>query len=283
MRIAVLADIHANLAAFEAVLADLGAVAPDTVFVAGDCINRGPQPQACLDQVLERRAHAGWKVIKGNHEDYVLTALHGTPHAAPWERQLFAHTRWTAEQIGSYEATLRAMPDQLELPGPDGHMVRMVHASMRGNRVGLYADMDDATLRAHAEPLPAVLAVGHTHVPFVRRIGDTLIVNAGAVGMPFDRDPRASYALLDWSDGTWQATIRRVPYDRAATITAFDTSGYFFGGAPMTRLILDELLSAAPRLGLWHRWFEKEVAEGGRSVDETIDELLRRTGGRPPD
>ena len=73
MKIAILADIHGNLAALQTVVDDIDAWAPDLVVMAGDMVNRGPQPRACVDLVLDRVAHAGWQAIKGNHEDFVLS------------------------------------------------------------------------------------------------------------------------------------------------------------------------------------------------------------------
>lgn len=72
MKIAVLADIHANLPAFETVIDHVGRWALDAVVVLGDVVNRGPRPADCPRLVLERQSSRGWLLLRGNHEDYVV-------------------------------------------------------------------------------------------------------------------------------------------------------------------------------------------------------------------
>src|SRR3954464_7315918 len=72
-RLAVLSDIHGNFAALQAVADHIDQWKPDAVVVAGDIVNRGPRSRDCLTFVLERAARAGWQIIRGNHEEYVLS------------------------------------------------------------------------------------------------------------------------------------------------------------------------------------------------------------------
>lgn len=281
MRIAVLSDIHSNLAAFEAVQAAIDAEEPDCVVVAGDAINRGPQPRPCLERLLALLDQEEWRVIKGNHEDYVLMMFEGNRSLAPWEIDVLAHTKWTVNHVRDLLPRVAQWPDQLSLYGPDGSEVRFVHASMRGNRCGLYADMEEPLLMELTSPSPAVLVAGHTHIPFVRQIENSLIVNAGASGLPFDGDPNPSYAILDWRSGEWSARIERVRYDRDATEQAMRDSGYLQDGGPMTRLILHELRTARPRIGVWHRRYEARVAAGELTVEESVRHLLDELSAAP--
>ena len=275
MRMVVLSDIHANLVALQAVLAAVDALAPDRVVVPGDTINRGPQPRRCLEIILERRDQQGWHVIKGNHEDYVLLADQAPRTADRWAHELFAHTRWTVNQVHDLLPQVRAMPDHLSLSSPDGREIRFLHASMQGNRSGLYEDMADEHLAALVAPAPSVLVAGHTHIPFLRTVDGTLIVNAGSAGLPFDGDPRASFAVLDWHGTGWQARIVRLPYDRAAAEQDFISTGYLADGGPMIPLILDELRQARPRLGQWHRTYERAFAAGEISLKDSVQDLLK--------
>lgn len=275
MRLIVLSDIHANRVALHAVLATVDRLAPDHVVVAGDVINRGPHSLACWELIQDRRTLRGWQVIKGNHEDYVLRCAAAPHPTQEWEHEFFAHTRWTAEQVRSALPALEALPDQLSLNDPEGGEVRFLHASMQGNRCGLYEDMEDEHLANLVAPAPRVLVAGHTHVPFVRQVGATLVVNTGSAGLPFDGDPRASLAVLDWKPGHWQARIERIAYDRAAAERDFTSTGYLSDGGPMIPLILDELRHARPRLGQWHRTFEAEVRAGKYTVKESVDLLLK--------
>jgi predicted phosphodiesterase len=276
MKLAVLADIHSNLAALETVLSEVHARDPDQVIVAGDVVNRGPLPARCLEIVLDQQTRNGWHVLRGNHEDFVLRAAETNGDMPEWEKEVCRHSHWTCARLGPRLEALRQMPHCIDVPGPDGQTIRAVHASMAGNRHGLYRRMTDAEMLALIAPQPGVMCVGHTHVPFVRRLGATLVVNAGAVGLPFDRDYRAAYAWLEWANDAWAADIVRLPYDSQATREAFFATGYYEEGGPMVRLILDELENARPRLRQWHDEYESQVAGGTLSVAESVEALLRR-------
>jgi predicted phosphodiesterase len=275
MKIAVLSDIHANRPAFDAVLRHLEAEAPDLVMVGGDVVNRGPEPRACLETVLDRIRHHGWKVCRGNHEDYVLHAARGLQHAHDWQRAVCHHTLWTLERIDDLLPDFAAWPEHTEAELPDGSRLVVLHASTRGNRVGLYEFMEEDDLLDHVPPHHGALCAGHTHIPFVRRVREKLIVNCGAVGMPFDGDPRASYAVFQWAPEGWSAEIVRVPYDRDATITAYHREGYLAGGGPMVPLILQELQQSRSRLGPWHRHYEPRVATGELSLEASVAAMLQ--------
>ena len=274
MRIAVLSDIHSNLAAFEAVQTHWESLRPDAVLVGGDVINRGPQPRECLEIILKRVREDGWRIIRGNHEDYVLRAARGVDDLKDWEKKIFAHTTWTEPRVRDYLDVIRSWPDETEISAPDGARVICTHASRKGNRVGLYEFMNEDELIDHAHPHADVLCVGHTHVPFIRAIHHRWIVNAGSVGMPFDGDPRAAYALLEWSPGGWTMEIMRVPYDRAITEAAYHTSGYLYGGGPLAPVILWELQNARARVGYWHRQYEEQVAAGTISIEDSVQLVL---------
>jgi predicted phosphodiesterase len=275
MKLAVLADIHSNLAAFRRVIEDVAERRPDRVIVAGDIINRGPQPGPCLELALEYQARSGWQLMRGNHEDYVLDERAENGARPEWLSRLRQHSRWTLDRIRPLAPALEQLPHQLEWPGPDGRPVRVVHGSMHGNRVGIYPRMSEQEIVGMIAPPPALLCAGHIHIPFVRTVHRTLVVNAGAVGMPFDGDRRASYALMEWTGSGWRAEIIRLPYDLDATRRAYDESGYLAHGGPMVRLIREELEQARPYLGPWHRDYEARVAAGRMSLDESVDELLR--------
>ncbi|RME96734.1 MAG: metallophosphoesterase, partial [Chloroflexi bacterium] len=218
MKIAVLADIHANFEALQTVAGHVERWQPDYVAVAGDVVNRGPRSPECLRFVQHKQHADGWQVVRGNHEDYVIQW--DSPDAATSgpKFEIFKLAYWTFEQLNGNVDALRAMPFQLSLPAPDGSEFRVVHASMINNRTGIFPFTTDEKLRqkitAPNQPPPAVLAVGHTHIPLVRHIDGTLVVNAGSVGLPFDGDTRAAYAQLTWRQGRWAAKIIRLDYDR---------------------------------------------------------------------
>jgi len=273
MRLAVLADIHSNLAALESVLADVAAWKPDRIIVAGDIINRGPNPRECLETVLDLQARGAY-VLRGNHEDFVLFAAQPPRPLAAWEQDVYRHSAWTLERTRDLLPVIESLPHRIEFDGPNGETIRSVHASMHGNRQGLYEHMDEATMHPLIEPAPSLLCVGHTHVPFVREWKSTLVVNVGAVGLPFDRDPRAAYARVTRTGAGWQADIVRLDYARDRTLRDYLDTGYDPNGGPMVALIRDELLNARPRLSHWHRLYEQAVSDGRITVPESVAEML---------
>ncbi len=160
---------------------------------------------------------------------------------------------------------------------PDGSEVRVTHASMRGTRDGIFPETPDEVLRVQVgRPHPALFIVGHTHWPLVRRVNGTLVVNVGAVGMPFDGDPRASYGQLTWQSGGWQAKIARVAYDRRQTEHDYIDTGFLDEGGALARLMLVELQRARSQLFQWALDYEAPVLAGELSMDESVNRFLAR-------
>src|SRR5690349_15633113 len=193
-KLAVLSDMHGNFAALQAVADHIKRWRPDAVVVAGDVVNRGPRSRDCLRFVLARAADSGWRIIRGNHEEYVLRVVRD-PSARPGlEGAVRENVGWTARQLGDDLPLIDGWPAQASLQAPDGGEARVVHASMRSNRDNILPDTPDDVVRAQIAPAPPLICVGHTHRPLVRTVDATLVVNAGSAGLPFDGDVRASYA-----------------------------------------------------------------------------------------
>lgn len=278
MKLAVLADIHANLVALETVTAHLEAWQPDVVVVAGDVVNRGPRPLECWQLVQNRQHSAGWLLVRGNHEDYVLSQTRpNAPRQGP-RFEIQRHTYWTCQQLNGNVAKLASMPAQQSLLAPDGGKILVMHGSRRGSRDGIYPETTAADLRCKIEPSASLFCVGHTHRPLIRRIDNTLVVNVGSAGLPFDGDPRPGYAQLEWQHGDWQARIIRLDYDRAKAERDFFETGCLEQSGPMARLILDELRTAQSRLFQWTEQYQSSVLAGQMSMAEATQEFLVAIG-----
>lgn len=198
MTIALLSDVHANLVALEAVLADLPAV--DAIWVMGDTVGYGPDPADTLALLRER----GARIVAGNHDRAVATGL-GLELFNPVARQAaLLHRAW----LGAEERDLLAeLP--ITLRPADGYEI--CHGSPRDP---LWEYVFDARTAAQAMAATATRrwCVGHTHVPAVFRGRDgKLMINPGSVGQPRDGDPRSAYALLDIASAA--VRFRRVEYD----------------------------------------------------------------------
>ena len=277
MKIAVLADIHGNLAAFQAVIDDIEAWSPDLVVFAGDVVNRGPQSGACLDLLLRLRDERGWQLIRGNHERYVLSFDQARrrpdfPNSGP-NYELSRMTRWSHSQVRGKLELIGALPEQLRID-LGGETLAVHHASLRHDRDGISEESPDEELRAQVDGSAALFCVGHTHVPLARRLGGTLVVNAGSVGLPFDGDTRAAYARLTRRRTGWRAQIVRVPYDVATTARAFVESGTLEAVGAHAQLMLQELQTGRSLLFDFVPAYHERVLAGAISLDEAVREYL---------
>ncbi len=280
MKIAVISDIHANLPALEAVTHDLEAWRADHVIVAGDLVNRGPRSAECLSFVQNKAITAGWRVLLGNHEEYVIRHSDpDTPRSGP-AFEIRRASYFTFRQLGCNVLPLAALPFSISLDSPDGSEARFTHASMRGTRDGIYRRTPDAEVLLQTgaprqdDRLPSLFCVGHTHMPFVRRVKGVLAVNAGSVGMPFDGDTRASYAQLTWRGGEWSADIVRLSYDLERADQDYEETGFLEQGGPLARLMRIELRTGHSQLYQWAQRFEAPVLAGVISMEESVEEFL---------
>ncbi len=274
MKLAVLADVHANFVALQTVAAHIEAWQADLVVVAGDIVNRGPRPLECLRFVQDKQHTPGWLVVRGNHEDYILSHTStGIPRSG-LEFEVHRHSYWTYQQLDGNIPALKAMPFQQNLSAPDGSEVCVTHASMLGNRDGIYPGMADGELRQKIQPYAALFCVGHTHWPLVRRIDDTLVVNAGSAGLPFDGDRRTGYAQLSWQRGQWQSQIVRLDYDHQKAERDFSNLDFLEGSGPLGQVILNELLTAQSRLFYWTYQYQARVLAGELTMAESVERFL---------
>lgn len=183
MRLAVLGDVHGNLAALGAVLEHAERLRPDGFVVVGDVVVGAPDSFACWERVEA----LGCPVVRGNHETYV--AAFGTTAAPPaWATPQFAPFAWTVAQLGDpVRKTLGALPFSLTLPeAPD---VLFVHASLRSDRDNLSAYTSDEALGVMFPGLTARYVVhyvvrGHDHVAATRRWQAHQLTTNGSVGIP---------------------------------------------------------------------------------------------------
>jgi predicted phosphodiesterase len=277
-RIAVISDIHGNVAALEAVMADLERLAPDEVLVGGDLVGRGPEGA----EVVRRIAATGWATIRGNHEEYLLDFRRGEVpgkwlHAAEW-----AAARWMAGELGETEAAwIEDLPFSLASRLAPG--LRLVHGSPRSNRDGIGPWLSDELLAGHlAEVEESLLVCAHTHRPLHRSVAGGLVVNVGSVGLPFNRDRRAQYAVFEPRDrplggdaGGWRVELRQVEYDLERTFAVYERSGFLAAGGVTARLLRMELEHAVPILVPFLKWTEVAGVEPAEAELPSFLEVYR--------
>ena len=208
MRLAIISDVHANLAALEVIQESY-----DFLLCLGDLVDYGPWPREAIHWVQE---HA-FKVIRGNHDQAL--AYDVDCHCSPVMKEASVTTRaWHAQVLSAEEkAYLRGLPlsERLELGGASFFLA---HASPAGD---LYKYLrPELSAEALAEEIQGIdadfICIGHTHLPMLRHLDKSVIVNPGSVGQPRHGDPRASYIV--WEDG--EIRFHRIPYDTAKVIAA---------------------------------------------------------------
>ncbi|CAN5628738.1 metallophosphoesterase family protein [soil metagenome] len=250
-KLAVLADIHGNLPALEAVWEDLSQFDVDHVVVAGDSINWGP----CSREVLEFLTERHCVIMRGNHEYYLLD--YDTPRA-PEAWSGYTMNRWVHRQIGNgWRTRIATWPDTLCLRFPDAPAVRVVHGSPRDHWRGIYSNTSDDEVRTMLAGInESVVVSAHTHLALDRVVDSWRIVNPGSVGTPLDGIPDASYALLESDNGAWSVTHRRVSVDPERVMGAFNYQEFIKEHGVVGHLIMEEFRTARIQLVaflLWHR------------------------------
>lgn len=231
MRVALISDIHGNLTALEAVLADLERQRPDHVVCLGDVASGGPQPH----QVARCLARLGWPVVLGNTDAALLDPRPFGGEDARRQR-IAAIRRWCAVQLDAADRTyLEGFRQTIRVALGNGRALLCYHGSPRS--------FDDLILPTVSEQeLAAVLtgqsgdvfAGGHTHQPMIRRYGTALVLNAGSVGRALGpaapgghppNVPWAEYAVVNDEGGRLGVELVRLPFDLATHIRAILNSG----------------------------------------------------------
>jgi putative phosphoesterase len=222
MRLAIISDVHGNLTALDAVLADLRQQKPDIVFHGGDLPYGGSHPAEVIDCIV----HEGWKGVLGNTDEMLwdTSARPALEASAPKLKPLFKALfevcgPATRKMIGESRLKwLRHLPAELRYDN-----LVLMHAGP-GNLWRAPMDTaDDAELQNTYGQLNAGIVVYcHIHRPFIRKVGSMMVCNTGSVGSPYDGDPRSSYLMID--DG--KPTIRRVEYDVEKEVGRLLSSDY---------------------------------------------------------
>ncbi len=199
MKLVIISDIHGNHDALRALPEDY-----DELWVLGDLVNYGPQPREVVVEVMEKAT----LVVQGNHDNAV--AYDDDSRWSPRYRPIAEATRRYTSSVLSdaQKAYLRGLPLQAQAER-DGLRFHLTHATPSDP---LYGRQSAEGWAAELDALSAdVLLVGHTHAPFLHRIGDKLVLNPGSLGQPRTGAPLASYAV--WQDGRFELRSFRYPVE----------------------------------------------------------------------
>jgi hypothetical protein len=298
MRLAILADIHGNLPALEAVIDELERLQPDHVVVDGDLINAVPYSAEVIDLIRAQQ----WMVVRGNHEFYYLDF--GTERAIPGceDPDRWGQLHWLLEHIAPAQGQYLAMlPDDCTFFLPGASPLRIAHGVPGRNRTGFYRSQADAAIAAEILGVREhTLVSAHTHVQIDRHItveqdgynglaadphaGADLylhgppphrhwhVINPGSVGLPLDQRPLAQFAVLESVPeatvrGGWRVTHHAVEYDRRPALAAYATTGMLEAGGVISQLFYWEVVTAEPEIIRFYRW------AAGKGLDPDRDPI----------
>ena len=227
MKYALISDIHANLPALEAVLADIDREAEvDTIYHLGDLVGYAPWPNEVVALIRER----GTQGIAGNYDSTTATDY---PHCgckadSPRGEEL-SHLsyEWTREHVtAETKRFLGALPFRMDLRPRGGHKsgptLTLVHGTPTLNTLYWTEDRPDSFASKMAKAAGAregdLIAFGHTHKPWHRVVNSVRLLNTGSVGKPKDGDWRAGYALVEADEEIVRVEFVRVEYDLERTV-----------------------------------------------------------------
>jgi putative phosphoesterase len=224
VRIAFFSDVHSNLPALEAVLADIASAAVEARYVLGDLVGYAPWP----NEILERLQAERIPCVTGNYDDGTGFDRDdcGCAYIDPPEKALGDRSfEWTkAHTNAANKAWLRSLPPEIRFEA-DGHRFLLVHGSPRRINEYLYQDKPDATFARIAAGADAdVIGCGHIHRPYVKRVAGTTFINDGSAGKPKDGDPRACWALVETTTEEVRVAFQRVAYDVEKAARAIEAS-----------------------------------------------------------
>ncbi len=229
MRIALLSDIHGNLIALEAVLADIvdqGGV--DAFWILGDFSSLGYEPVGVIERVTQL---PNATFSRGNHDRYTVTGerpgptleqAQAKPKLMPLVLAMAANLAWTQGHIlaSGWWNWLESLQLELRLTLPDGTRMLGVHSAPgTDDGPGIIPLLSDEELRALLTSAGADLViVGHTHVPLDRTVDGVRVVNLGSISNPMRSRLEASYAILEANTSGYDIQMRYVDFDRQAVI-----------------------------------------------------------------
>lgn len=237
MRLGLVADIHGNAVALEAVLAEGATEGVDIWWALGDLVLFGPRPVEVLELLA---ALPGVACLSGNTDRYTLTGMQPHPHATPADAVgvldlverysamagAIGWTRGALVQAGRLNE-LAALPAQQQMVLPDGSRLLGIHASPgHDDGPGIESDASDQRLAELLAQCDAdVVAGGHTHDPTNRRVGHRMALNPGSAGVPRNKG-RASWMLVEADQAGIRPQCRETPYDAGGVVEDLYRRGY---------------------------------------------------------
>jgi putative phosphoesterase len=219
MLIGLISDLHSNFPALRAAFADAKTRGATSILCAGDITGYGPFPNEVCDYLIKNEIAS----VGGNYDVKVLDVIkRGPSSVSEMQKKKRELLIWTAKNITkTSQRFLSGLPASIRQELPGGRKLLVVHGSPVSNDDPIYPSITAAGLESKfGKEHPHILICGHSHIPFVKRVGGILVVNCGSAGHPIDGDPRPSYAILSIDEKGAHASVIRFDYDISETIKA---------------------------------------------------------------
>jgi predicted phosphodiesterase len=246
IRVAFVSDVHGNLPALQAVLADIDRRDNVDVLVGGgDFAFGGAYPQRCIETVRAREMQC----VRGNTDEWVVeSATAGRVMAKGYEPKdahgpaLLAIDDWVANALDTPSVRfLIDLPLDWRIAGPSGQTLVFVHATPWSTHPIVPANAGDEMLTRMLDEAQAdVLVYGHIHHAYVRQVGARTVACAGSVGIPLDGDPRPAYLIATDEGNGWSLEHVRLDYDRDSYLSELARSGM-----PNAAVFIDRVRNAS--------------------------------------
>lgn len=306
MRLAVLADIHGNLPALQAIAMRLETLQPDAVIIVGDIINAVPFSSQVIDFIRK----TNWIAIRGNHEFYYLDFESDRAQEAFRDPVRWGQLHWLVAHLREDQARyLAALPDDLTLYFPGTQPVRATHGVPGDNRRGFINKTPDTEIARHLAGIPQdTLINAHSHRQVDRLVSGWIdanaiqsndpldfletqqvqarqwhLINPGSAGLPLNGDVRAQFAIIDdvapqAIHGGWRVHHYREPYDRRPALEAYRTSGMLEAGGVISQLFYWELVTARPEIPYFFNWRRSQNHAANLTLADAFIAYCEATG-----
>lgn len=236
MKFAVLSDIHGNMFALRAVLADIEKQKPDRILCLGDIAMAGPEPNKTIDFVKTQ----DWTVIQGNTDEMIANYSDEIYEKIKKDAPIMANAlkQDVSEITDENKSYLKNLPINKSIEA-EGIKILLVHGSPRRNNENIFPNMDADVIENIFTDVDAdIVFCGHTHIPCGYQTKSKLtIVNDGSVGRPFTEKPDACYVIADINNGQIEIEHRMIDYDRNSAMEILSKRN-FEGSEKLSKMLI---------------------------------------------